>query len=311
MALTSSSLSATRAPRSWKRTLQANAAGWLFVLPWLIGFVALTAGPMIASAFLSFTNWNLISQLDIVGLGNWRQMLTSDPLVLHSLRNSAFFAMLSVPLQTIVSLSLASLLNQPIRGLRFYRTVFFIPSLVSGVALAMLFRWLLSPDLGLINYLLSHLNIAGPAWLVDRKWALPALAFTTLWGVGGMMIIYLAALQGVPTELYEAAEVDGALAWHRFWYITLPMISPAIFFQVVMGIIGALQEFTLSHTMTQGGPLNATLFTVLYLYRVGFQQFRMGYASAVAWLLFFVILALTLLIMRSSRHWVHYEGMAN
>ncbi len=265
---------------------------------------------MLASAMLAFTDWNLIGQLKFVGLQNWQAILNEDPLVFHSLRVSAVFAMGSVPLQTVCSLALALLLNRPIRGLRIYRTVFYLPSLISGVALAMLYRWLFSPDLGLFNYLLSLVGVRGPAWLVDQAWALPALIITTAWGIGGMVIIYLAALQGVPTQLYEAAEVDGARAWNKLWSITIPMISPAVFFQVVMGIIGALQQFVLGHVMTSGGPLNATLFCVLYLYRLGFEQFRMGYASAVAWVLFFVILVLTLVVMRTSKLWVYYEGMA-
>jgi len=298
-----------RTPSKRWRIFRTNLAGWLFAMPWLLGFVVFTAGPMIASGFLAFTDWNLVGKLSFVGLDNWRKMFTDDPLVLQSLRVSAVFAMASIPLQTVCSLTLAVLLNQQIRGLSFYRTVFFLPSLVSGVALSMLWRWLLSPDLGLINYLLSFLGIKGPAWLVDRNWALPSLVLTTLWGVGGMVLIYLAALQGVPTPLYEAAEVDGATRWGQFWSITLPMISPAIFFQVLMGIIHALQEFILGHVMTGGGPLNATLFCVLYLFRLGFEQFRMGYASAVAWLLFFVIMVLTVIVLRSSSLWVYYEGM--
>jgi multiple sugar transport system permease protein len=291
------------------RTFQNNLVGWLFVLPWFLGFAVFTAGPMVASGFLAFTDWNLVGELEFVGLQNWQKMFTDDPLVLKSLRVSAVFAMTSVPLQAAVSLGLAILLNQKIRGLSIYRTVIFLPSLISGVALAMLWRWLFSPDLGLINYTLSFIGIKGPAWLIDRAWALPSLVLTTLWGVGGMVLIYLAALQGVPTSLYEAAEVDGARAWNKFWSITLPMISPAIFFQILMGIINALQEFILGHVMTDGGPMNATLFCVLYLYRLGFEQFRMGYASAVAWVLFLVILVLTVIVLRSSSMWVYYEGM--
>jgi multiple sugar transport system permease protein len=291
------------------RTFQNNLVGWLFVLPWFLGFAVFTAGPMVASGFLAFTDWNLVGELEFVGLQNWQKMFTDDPLVLKSLRVSAVFAMTSVPLQAAISLGLAVLLNQKIRGLSIYRTVIFLPSLISGVALAMLWRWLFSPDLGLINYTLSFIGIKGPAWLIDRAWALPSLVLTTLWGVGGMVLIYLAALQGVPTSLYEAAEVDGARAWNKFWSITLPMISPAIFFQILMGIINALQEFILGHVMTDGGPMNATLFCVLYLYRLGFEQFRMGYASAVAWVLFLVILVLTVIVLRSSSMWVYYEGM--
>jgi multiple sugar transport system permease protein len=292
-----------------RRELLGELTGWLFALPWFAGFLIFTAMPMLASALISVTDWNFIAAPRFVGLDNWRMVLVGDPLVLHSLRVTAMFAMTSVPLQAIFSLLIALLLNQPIKGLRFFRTVFYLPSVVSGVALAMLYRWLLSPDLGLINYTLALVGIRGPAWLLDPFWALPALVFTTLWGVGGMVVIYLAALQGVPTQLYEAAEVDGARAWNKLWSITLPMISPAIFFQIVMGLIAAFQQFVFAQVLTAGGPNNATLFSVLYLYRVAFEQFRMGFAAAIAWLLFFVILVVTLLVFRIGRVWVYYEGM--
>jgi len=292
-----------------KRALFGELTGWLFALPWVVGFLIFTAAPMLASAVIAMTDWNFIATPKFVGLENWRMVFVGDPLVLHSLRVTTIFAMTSVPLQAICSLTIALLLNQPIRGLRFFRTVFYLPSVVSGVALAMLYRWLLSPDLGLINYTLALLGIRGPAWLMDPTWALPALVFTTLWGIGGMIIIYLAALQGVPMHLYEAAEMDGAQTWDKVWSITVPMISPAVFFQVVMGLIAAFQQFVFAQVLTTGGPNNATLFSVLYLYRVAFQQFRMGFAAAIAWLLFLVILAVTAVVFRLGGVWVYYEGM--
>jgi multiple sugar transport system permease protein len=292
-----------------KHALQGEAIGWLFASPWIVGFLVFTAMPMVASALIAMTDWNFIATPKFVGLDNWKMVFVGDWLVLHSLKITTIFAMTSVPLQAIFSLAIALLLNQPIRGLRFFRTVFYLPSVVSGVALAMLYRWLLSPDLGLVNYGLALVGIDGPAWLLDMTWALPSLVFTTLWGIGGMIIIYLAALQGVPTELYEAAEVDGARAWDKVRAITIPMISPAVFFQVIMGLIAAFQQFVAAQVLTQGGPNNATLFSVLYLYRVAFQQFRMGFAAAIAWLLFFVILGITVVLFRVGGVLVYYEGM--
>ena len=292
-----------------RRALLREITGWSFASPWLVGFLIFTAAPMLSSAVLVMTDWNFIATPKFVGLDNWRMVFVGDPLVLHSLSITSIFAVTSVPLQAVLSLTIALLLNQPIHGLRFFRTVFYLPSVVSGVALAMLYRWLLSPDLGLINYTLALVGIRGPAWLMDESWALPALVFTTLWGIGGMIIIYLAALQGVPTQLYEAAEVDGARAWDKIWAITVPMISPAVFFQVVMGLIGAFQQFVFAQVLTQGGPNNATLFSVLYLYRVAFEQFRMGFAAAIAWLLFFVILGVTAVLFRLGGLWVYYEGI--
>jgi len=292
-----------------RREIRDELTGWLFAAPWTVGFLIFTALPMLASAAISVMDWNFISTPKFVGLANWQKALADDPLVLQSLRVTTLFAMTSVPLQAVFSLFIALLLNQPIRGLRFFRTVFYLPSVVSGVALAMLYRWLLSPDMGLINYALAQIGIDGPAWLLDPDWALPALVLTTLWGIGGMIIIYLAALQGVPTELYEAAEVDGARAWDKLRAITIPMISPAVFFQVTMGLIAAFQQFVSAQVLTQGGPNNATLFSVLYLYRVAFQQFRMGFAAAIAWLLFFFILAVTAILFKLGGVWVYYEGM--
>jgi multiple sugar transport system permease protein len=203
---------------------------------------------------------------------------------------------------------LAVLLNQDVRGLSIYRTIFYLPSVVSGVAVAMLWLWVFNPELGVVNSLLGIVGIEGPKWFASSKWALTTFIITSLWGIGGGMVIYLAGLQGVPTSLYEAAELDGATAWHRFWHITIPMTSPVIFFNLIMGIIGSFQVFTGGYVITNGGPANATLFYVLYLYRNAFQYFKMGYASALAWILFIVILVLTLLMFRLVGGLVYYEG---
>ena len=289
--------------RQWE-----SISGWLMVAPWVLGFVLFTAGPMLASIAISFTKWDLVRPPQWVGLDNYVTMATGDPKVAQSMRVTTVYAFVSVPLSVALGLLVALLLNEKIKLESFVRTVFYLPSVVSGVAVALLWRWIFAADFGLINSFLALIGIQGPAWLSDSRTALPALIIMSLWGVGGGMIIYLAGLQSVPTELYEAAELDGASALHRFWRITVPMVSPVIFFQTVMGIIGALQTFTQAYIMTDGGPKNATLFYLLYLYRNAFQYFNMGYASALAWLLFVYILVLTLLLLRSSSSWVYYEG---
>lgn len=294
-------------PSRFGPAFRENLEGWLFASPWIIGFVLWTLGPMAASFVLMFTNWDLVSPPTWAGLKNVRELL-SDDLMLQSLKVTTIYAITSVPLHLIVGLGLAMLLNTEIAGLRFYRTAFYLPSVLSGVAVALLWRWLFSPEFGLINLLLSYVGIEGPSWLGDERWALPSLVLMSLWSVGAGTIIYLAGLQGIPTDLYEAAEVDGAQGWARFRYITLPMMSPVLFFQFVTGLIAALQVFTQPFIMTNGGPNNATNFIMIQLYRNAFTYFRMGYASVIAWALFAYILVLTLLVFRSSALWVHYEG---
>ena len=293
--------------RSWRKFVRKNYEGWLFASPWIIGFLLWTFGPMIASFGLAFTEWDLFSPARWVGLENVNEMLR-DPLVGKALKVTTLYALVSVPLSIFFGMSLALLLNAKIRGLRFYRTAFYLPSVLSGVAVALLWRWLFSPEFGLINLMLSYVGISGPSWLGDERWALPSLVMMSIWGVGASTIIYLAGLQGIPTDLFEAAEVDGARGWDRLIHITLPMMTPVLFFQLVVGFIAALQIFTQAYIMTNGGPNNATMFMILYLYRNAFQFFRMGYASALAWVLFIYILVLTVLIFRSSSSWVYYEG---
>ena len=309
MLATSRELVRERPPRrrSWRKFVRKNYEGWLFASPWIIGFLLWTLGPMIASFGLAFTEWDLFSPARWVGLENVNEMLR-DPLVGKALKVTTLYALVSVPLSIFFGMSLALLLNAKIRGLRFYRTAFYLPSVLSGVAVALLWRWLFSPEFGLINLMLSYVGIQGPSWLGDERWALPSLVMMSIWGVGASTIIYLAGLQGIPTDLFEAAEVDGARGWDRLIHITLPMMTPVLFFQLVVGFIAALQIFTQAYIMTNGGPNNATMFMILYLYRNAFQFFRMGYASALAWVLFIYILVLTVLIFRSSSSWVYYEG---
>jgi multiple sugar transport system permease protein len=300
------------APQSRRRVarrqvVRRHIAGWLFASPWIVGFVLWTLGPMLASLALSFTEWDLISQPQWVGLRNYQELL-ADALVWKTLSVTTLYAVVSVPLHLVIGMALAMLLNRPIRGVRIYRTLLYLPAVLSGVAVALLWRWLLSADFGLVNLLLSYVGIQGPSWLGDERWALPSLIVMSLWGVGAGTIVYLAGLQGIPTDLYEAAEVDGAQGWARFRHITLPMMTPVLFFQLIVGVIAALQTFTQAFIITKGGPNNATNFVLLYLYRNAFQYFRMGFASALAWVLFIYILLLTLLMFRSSAAWVYYEG---
>ena len=282
--------------------------GWIFASPWLLGFLLFTVGPMIASAFFAFTEYDVLTQPKWVGWANFDKALTDDPKVGQALKVTSIYAVVSVPLQILLGLCVALLLNTRIRGLQFYRTVYYLPSVLSGVAVALLWRWIYAPNFGLINSFLARFDIVGPGWLGDKDWALTSMIGMSLWHVGGGIVIYLAGLQGVPSELYEAVRVDGAGRGAAFWHITLPMITPVLFYNLVIGIITALQIFTQALIMTNGGPHEATLFIVLYLYRNAFQFFKMGYASVLAWILFAYILVLTLLVYRSSGFWVFYAG---
>jgi multiple sugar transport system permease protein len=288
--------------------------GYLFAAPWLLGFFLFTLGPTIVSILMSFTQWDGItplSQIRWVGTDNYRQLLTDDPKFAKALANTAWYVSWAVPFGTLNALCLALLLNQEVKGQPVFRTLFYLPSVVSGVATSMMWLWLFNPSFGPINYALSRLGLPQdslPGWLTDPKWAMSAFIFMSLWGVGNAMLIYLAGLQGVPVHLYEAADLDGVTAWGRFRHVTLPMLTPTLLFNLIMGIIGSFQTFTQAFIMTGGGPKDATLFFVLYLYQKAFQQFKMGYASAMAWILFVIIMALTLLLLKSSKRWVYYEG---
>jgi multiple sugar transport system permease protein len=281
--------------------------GYLFIAPWLIGFVLWVAGPMIASVALSFMRWDLFSPPVWVGLENFGQLF-QNRLVGLSLWNTAYYTFLSVPLTLIVALGTALLLNLPLRFQAAFRTFFYLPAVMPAVASVVLWFWILNPDVGLANALLRMVGLPGLQWIWDPATAKATFVLISLWGTGNTMVIFLAGLQGVPQSLYDAAEIDGAGWWQRFRRVTLPMLSPVILFNLVLGIIGSFQVFTNAYLMTNGGPQHATLFTVLYLYRLGFEQFNMGFASAVAWLLFVIILVFTLLQLRLSDAWVYYEG---
>jgi multiple sugar transport system permease protein len=281
--------------------------GYLFIMPWLIGFVLWTAGPMIASIVLAFMSWDLFSDPVWVGFANF-SMLFEDRLVRISLWNTAYYTFLGVPLALTTALGMALLLDQRIHFLAWFRTFFYLPSVMPAVANAVLWMWILNPDVGLANALLRLLGLPELQWLWHPATAKPAFILMSLWGIGNAMVIFLAGLQSIPASLYEAAEIDGANWWHRFRAVTIPMLSPIILFNLVIGIIGSFQIFTNALLLTNGGPQHSTLFMVLYLYRLGFEQFRMGYASAVAWLLFIVILVFTIAQLQLAKSRVHYEG---
>jgi len=280
---------------------------WIFVFPWILGFFLFTGGPILASLVISFTHWDIVNPPQWAGFANY-EMMFSDPLFFQSLKVTTIYALVAVPLQIVVGLFIAILLNTKIRLIGLYRTLFYLPAVLPIVSVAVMWRWLLSRDCGLVNWFLSLFGVYGPGWLSEPEWALPALILMSLWGVGAGMLIYLAGLQGIPTDLYEAAKVDGAGRWAQFLYVTLPMLSPVILFQLVVGLIAAFQVFAQPFIMTQGGPQNATLFYLLHLFRNAFEFFRMGYASALSWVLFMYIAILTLLIFRFSAAWVFYEG---
>lgn len=287
------------------RTREAIHA-YVFMLPTIIGLLVFLIGPIVVSLYLSFTNYDLLSQAQWIGLGNYTQLFQDD-LFWQALRVSAIYSVVSVPLGLMLALFAAVLLNQKLRGITVFRSIYYLPTVISGVGVAMLWRWMFNGEYGMINALLGYVGVNGPSWITDERWALPALIIASLWGIGGTMLIFLAGLQGIPTELYEAAEIDGAGRFRQFRAITVPLISHVTFFNLVLGIIGALQNFTDAFVITDGGPNNATLFLTVYLYRNAFQYLKMGYAAAVAWVLFLIVLVLTLAVFRSSPIWVYYE----
>ncbi|MCC6805022.1 MAG: sugar ABC transporter permease [Anaerolineae bacterium] len=287
---------------------QETIFGILFAMPAILGLLLFSVGPILASFGISFTNWSLLAAPEWVGIENYQKML-SDPLVGLSLGNTAKYALMAIPIGLIASLSVAILLNQKVRGQRVFMLAFYLPSILPAVAVTVVWLWLLDPNFGLVNLGLHSLGLPTLGWLSDPNLVMPSFVLMSVWGAGGGAIIFLASLQGVPRELYDAAMVDGAGNWKCFRHITLPMISPVIFFSLITGTIGALQTFTQGY-LIGGGRDNAGLFYNLYLYNKAFQQGNMGYAAALAWLLFVIILLLTLLIFRSSSLWVFYESRA-
>jgi multiple sugar transport system permease protein len=283
--------------------------GLLFASPWLIGFAVFVAYPICASLFYSFCAWDAIRAPHWVGLQNYQRLFTEDDLFWKSLGNTMFMVIVGLPLGLAASLGIALLLNQKLRGMAFYRTLYYLPSITPVIASSILWLWLLNPEIGLVNIALMKAGITHPpAWLTDPAWSKPALVLMGLWGAGGGMVIYLAALQDVPTPLYEAASLDGANILQQFRHVTLPMLSPVILFNLIMGLIGSFQYFTQAYVMTNGGPEDSTTFYALHLFNRAFLDFKMGYASAMAWVLFVITLACAFLVFRSSARWVYYGG---
>jgi len=292
---------------TWKET-----QGFLFVLPWLVGFVLFTAGPFFFSFFLSFTSWRLVGEIKWLGLENYVSLISGDDTrFVQSVYNTVYYVVFHVPGVLILSFAIAGLLNRKVKAMAFYRTAFYLPSITAGVATAVLWYWVLQPEGLLNNFLnvfLKPLGVAGPNWLGSTTWAMPGLIIMSFWTVGTTMILYLAGFQGIPQHLYEAAEIDGAGWLGKVRNVTLPMMTPTIFLTLVLGIIGSFQVFTAALIVTEGGPADATLFLLLYLYWNGFRFFKMGYASAIAWILFAIILFMTVVQFAVAKRWVYYEG---
>jgi multiple sugar transport system permease protein len=297
------------APARKRGGLRRRQAIWcyVFIAPAIIGLLLFSLGPMIASFVLSFTSYDLLSAPEFIGAQNYVD-LAQDELFRKSLSVTLIYGLVSVPATMVLALVLAILLNAKIPAMPFFRSAYYLPSVISGVAVAMLWKWMFNGEYGLINAALERIGIDGPAWLTDEQWALRALIFMSLWSFGGTMLIYLAGLQGVPKELYEAAAVDGASRFRQHLHVTVPMLSPVTFFNLIMGIIASLQVFAEPFVLTQGGPNNSTLLLSVYLYQNAFEYLKMGYASAIAWVTFAIILVFTLLIFRSMPMWVHSEA---
>jgi multiple sugar transport system permease protein len=290
--------------------LRATEQKWgiILVLPAMIGFLVFTLGPMIASLFFSLTNWEIGGEYEFVGFENYRHMFVEDELFRKSLFATLYYSFGSVPLVILVAFLVALLLNQKVRGLPIFRTIYYLPVIVPSIASTMLWLWLFNPDFGLFNSMLKIAGLPELQWIYDEQTAIPSLILMSTWGIGNAAVIFLAGLQGVPSHLYEAVDIDGGNALHKLLYVTIPSMTPTIFFNLIMSLIGTLQVFNEAYIMTQGGPNNATLFYVFYLFRTAFQETQMGYACALAWILFLIIMVLTLIVFKTSKSWVYYEG---
>lgn len=283
-------------------------AGYLFLMPNLVGFLIFTLLPVFASLILSFTDWDLLTSLKWVGFSNFVRMF-SDEIFLKVMKNTLLFVVITVPTRMALALLVAVALNQKLRGTLVFRTAFFMPVISSTVAIALVWQWIFNADFGPLNNILFALGMSNPPnWLTSTRYAMPALMIVSIWqGIGFNMVIFLAGLQGIPEQLYEAAEIDGASRWKQFWKITLPMLSPTTFFVMVMTTIGSFQVFDLAMIMTEGGPANATNTLVYHIYRNAFQFFHMGYAAALAWVLFVIVFMITLFQFRKQDTWVNYD----
>ncbi len=296
--------------------VREELTGWLFASPWIIGFLLFTVGPMLFSLYTSFTKYNIIGAPQWIGLQNYNTMFNSDPMFWKAVQNTFWIVLIRTPLVMLAALSIALLLNSGLWGERSFRTIIYLPNVLSGIAAIFLWEWILNPR-GLLNTVLGVFGIKGPGWFVDPVWTKPGMVVMGLWWIGGNVLIYLAGLKGINKDLYEAADIDGAGGWQKVTKITLPLLTPTIFFEFITAIIGAFQIFTTAFILAGkdsplGGPGQSMLFYVLYLYnrafgRVGQGGFQMGYASALAWVLFIIILVITLVQLYLSRRWVYYE----
>lgn len=295
--------------KNWSVQKRENAYGYMFAMPWILGFFMFTLIPMLFSAVLSLCDWNVVTGLQTVkfiGFENFKKLF-HDPKFWQALKVTFKFCLITIPCYQIFSLLIAFLLTLDVKGMKLFRVVYFLPSIIPAIATTMIWSRLFAAD-GILNRALSVFGIQGPAWLTDKNTALYALMIMGLWGIGNTMIIYLSGLQGVSEELKEAAKIDGATGSQIFFKITLPMLSPTIFFNVVMAVIGSFQYFTQAYVMTEGGPMNSTLFYNLYLYQKAYKEYEMGYAAAMAWVMFIIIMILTLFVIRSSSFWVYYQN---
>ncbi|TDW24546.1 carbohydrate ABC transporter permease [Kribbella kalugense] len=286
-----------RAERRW---------GWLLAAPAILGFLIFTIGPMIASLFFSLTDWQIGAPARFIGLGNYHQ-LAHDPLFWKSLNVTTYYTLGVVPLTLLVGFVVAMLVNQGVRGRGLWRTIYYLPTLVPAVASSVLWIWIFNPDFGLLNSMLRQAGLPTSSWIYGEQSAVPSLILMSTWGFGNAMVIFLAGLQGVPRQLYEAVAIDGGGTWARFRHVTLPFMTPTIFYNLVTGTIGTFQVFNQAYIMTQGGPNNATEFYIYYLYTKAFTDSEIGYASALAWVLFVIVLVITVLLFRNARRWVYYE----
>ena len=296
-------------PSTWSRIWSQNGPGYLFLLPWFIGFFGLTLGPMISSLYLSFTDFDLLTPPDWVGTANYVRIFTADPKFAKSMQVTIFFVLFSVPLKLAFALGVALLLNRGMRGLPIYRAVFYLPSLLgASVAIAVLWRTLFAGD-GLVNDFLANFGIQGPSWISNPRFSLWTLVILAIWQFGSPMIIFLAGLRSIPQDMYEAATLEGAGKWRVFWRITLPMLTPVVFFNAIIQTIEGFKSFTPAFIISggTGNPINSTLFYTLYLYQEAFEFFRMGYASALAWILLIIVALFTGFSFLTSKYWVHYD----
>lgn len=297
-------LSKLRSPR-----VKEAVTGYAFLSPWILGFLVFGLYPIVMSAYYSLSRFDVLRIPQYVGLENYSTLLLDDPYFGISIWNTIVYTLLRIPIAIGGSLLLAILANQAIKGIKFFRTVYFLPSIITGVVLSVIWLWMFNPQIGLVNTALGWFGISGPLWLQSAEWSKPGLAMMGLWSIGGArMIVFIAALQGIPEQLYEALEIDGGGSWAKFRHVTLPMLSPVIFLWTVLEVIFSMQVFTEAYVMTKGGPLNSTLFYNLYLYFKAFDDYEMGYASAMAWILFVITLAITLFQFWFGKKWVHYTG---